>query len=257
LALALGCAPAGTSPTAVRDVLYSTAEDLGTAGRDDIFGNGLARADRLVAQVCGGAPGNLPPTASFSSSTSGNTVSVNGSASSDPNGDALTYAWTFGDGGTATGVTASHTYAAAGTYTVGLTVNDGHGGSNSTSSTVVVGTGGDPDPSTPTVTSGQSVAISLGATNQEKFLKIAVPAGASQLQVVMTGPACGLLSCAFDADLYTRQAAKPTDTVYACRPNTSGNAETCTHASPGQAYWYIRVKSYKGAGTVNVKATLT
>jgi PKD repeat protein len=34
------------------------------------------------------------------------------------------YAWTFGDGPAGTGVTASHTYAASGTYTVRLTVSD-------------------------------------------------------------------------------------------------------------------------------------
>ncbi|HUR77207.1 MAG TPA: S8 family serine peptidase [Acidimicrobiales bacterium] len=258
LALVLSCAPGGTTPSAVRDALYATAEDLGTAGRDDIYGNGLARADRLVAQVCGGGgAGNQAPTAAFTSSTSGLTVNVNGSSSSDPNGDALTYAWNFGDGATATGVTASHTYAAAGTYTVTLTVDDGHGATNSTSTAVPVGTSADPDPATPTVTSGQSVAVSLSGTGSERFYKIAVPTGAGQLQVVMTGPACGLLSCALDADLYTRQAARPTDTVYGCRPNSSGNNETCTHASPAVGYWYLRVKSYSGSGSVNLKATVS
>src|SRR5262249_52090631 len=43
-------------------------------------------------------------------------------------GDALSYSWDFGDGVTATGATASHTYADDGSYTVTLTVSDGFGG---------------------------------------------------------------------------------------------------------------------------------
>ena len=258
IALALGCAPAGTTRATIVNTLYSTAEDLGAAGRDDLYGHGLARVDRLVANVCtgGGGPTNNPPTASFTTSTSGLTASVNGSGSTDPDGDPLTYAWTWGDGGTSTGVTASHTYAAAGTYTVGLTVSDGRGGSNSTTRTVTVATGGDPDPSTPNLTSGQQVNVTLGAGG-EAFYKIAVPAGKSQLQVVMTGPACGLLSCAFDADLYTRVSARPNDTTYTCRPFASGSNETCTHASPAAAYWYVRVDAYTGSGTVTLKATVS
>ena len=48
-----------------------------------------------------------------------------GSASADPNGDALAYAWDFGDGSLGNGVSPSHAYAADGVYTVTLIVNDG------------------------------------------------------------------------------------------------------------------------------------
>ncbi len=259
LALALSCAPSGTSRSTLVNALYSTAEDLGTAGRDDIFGHGLARVDRLVANVCTGtAPANNPPTASFTTSTSGLTVTANGSASSDPDGDPLTYSWTWGDGATGTGATASRTYAAAGTYTVGLTVSDGRGGSNTTTRTVTVsGSTGDPDPSTPNLTSGQQVSVALSGAGDEKFFKIAVPSGKSQLQVVMTGPSCGVLGCSFDADLYTRVSARPTDTAYTCRPFASGSNETCTHASPAAGYWYVRVDAYTGSGTVTLKATVS
>ena len=55
----------------------------------------------------------------------GQPVEFNGSASSDPNDDTLTYAWDFGDGAMGSGAALVHTYAAAGTYTVTLTVDDG------------------------------------------------------------------------------------------------------------------------------------
>jgi hypothetical protein len=52
-------------------------------------------------------------------------IRFNGSLSSDPDGEALTYAWTFGDGGTATGARPRHRYVASGLYDVCLTVSDG------------------------------------------------------------------------------------------------------------------------------------
>ncbi|MFG2081754.1 RICIN domain-containing protein [Micromonospora tulbaghiae] len=67
------------------------------------------------------------------------TVAFSSAGSSDPEGGALTYAWTFGDGGTSTAANPSHTYTANGRYTATLTVRDPQGASGTASVTVTVG----------------------------------------------------------------------------------------------------------------------
>jgi PKD repeat protein len=64
-------------------------------------------------------------------------VAVDGSSSADPDGTIVSRAWSFGDGATASGPTATHTYAAAGTYTVTLTVTDDDGATAQQSAQVV------------------------------------------------------------------------------------------------------------------------
>ncbi len=258
IALALSCAPTATA-SQVTNALFSTADDLGAAGYDQAYGNGLARADKLVAALCpsGPPPPNQAPTAAFTATAAGsNGVAVNGSTSSDPDNDPLTYSWSFGDGGTATGATATHTYAAAGAKTISLTVSDGRGGSNTSSQSFTAVEITDPDPSTPTVKSGQVTSLAIGSTTPERFVKILVPSGTTQIKAVTTGPACGFFSCSLDADLYTRSNVKPTDSLYNCRSQARGNAENCTTANPYPSYWYIRVKRYSGTGTISLTVTL-
>ena len=70
---------------------------------------------------------NNPPTADPGGPYNGCVglpVQYDGSGSSDPDGNMLTYAWDFGDAPTGTGVGPTHTYTAAGTYTTTLTVTD-------------------------------------------------------------------------------------------------------------------------------------
>lgn len=63
--------------------------------------------------------------------TAQRTVIFDGAASADADGDPLNYHWDFGDGQTAVGAWVSHTYDAAGSYPVVLTVDDGTGLANS------------------------------------------------------------------------------------------------------------------------------
>ncbi len=52
-------------------------------------------------------------------------LTMSASGSSDPDGDALTYAWSYGDGGVGAGAEVSHTYAATGRYNVVVNASDG------------------------------------------------------------------------------------------------------------------------------------
>ncbi len=81
---------------------------------------------------------NQAPSAAFTSSVAGLAVSFDGSGSSDPDGTIASYAWDFGDGGTASTTKPSHTYAADGTYTVTLTVTDNDGATGTISHDVTV-----------------------------------------------------------------------------------------------------------------------
>ncbi|HVP10078.1 MAG TPA: glycoside hydrolase family 44 protein, partial [Phycisphaerae bacterium] len=96
----------------------------------------------------GGGPVNQPPNAVISaiptSGTAPLTVSFSGTGSSDPDGSIASYAWAFGDGATATGATASHTYQTAGTYTAKLTVTDNGGATASTTVTITVAAANQP-----------------------------------------------------------------------------------------------------------------
>jgi PKD repeat protein len=80
------------------------------------------------AVVAANFPANLPPRADAGLAYEGNVgdaIKLDGRASSDNDGGLVVdYQWDFGDGSSASGATATHTYSAAGTYTVRLTVTD-------------------------------------------------------------------------------------------------------------------------------------
>jgi len=76
--------------------------------------------------ILGAAPADQNPVAAISDigqTVVGRSFTLDARASFDPNGNTLTYAWNFGDGTQASGITATHTYTKTGTYTLDLTVS--------------------------------------------------------------------------------------------------------------------------------------
>ena len=93
--------------------------------------------------------GNEDPVAAFTStqtasSAAGVTYKFSAADSKDPDGNALAYAWDFGDDTTGTGRDFTKTYMTSGSYKVTLKVDDGKGGSDTETKTLEVKVGSAP-----------------------------------------------------------------------------------------------------------------
>jgi type 1 glutamine amidotransferase len=92
-------------------------------------------AGEVADADCGSVEGNHAPTVTAQRNPStdvspGDPVAFTAQGT-DPDGDELTYAWDFGDGGTATTKDAMHTYTEVGVFYAKVTVSDGKGGKDS------------------------------------------------------------------------------------------------------------------------------
>lgn len=100
---------------------------------------GLSGSATVTVQISDVA--KTPPTAVISGPSNGlvgTALNFSGSSSSDSDGTITSYSWDFGDGTTGSGVDTSHTYNAAGTYQVTLTVVDNDGLTGQDTQSVVI-----------------------------------------------------------------------------------------------------------------------
>jgi PKD repeat protein len=173
-----------------------------------------------------GAPANQPPVARATATpTSGNaplTVAFDGTTSSDSDGSIVSYAWTFGDGGNATGPTTSHAYQIAGVYTATLTVTDNQGATHSTTSSISV----NPAPTAPGAPSNLSASVGSGRL----------------LTLTWTDHASN------ETGFYVERAVKAKSLQFSRIATVGANATTYSRTETA-ATWVYRVQAYNGVGT--------
>ena len=155
------------------DSFFALDLDIGPDGNLTYVDPGWASGTASIRQIVYSAANASPIAATAGTPTSGAaplTVAFSSAGSRDPDGDALSYKWEFGDGQSSTAANPSHTYTAAGNYTAKLTVSDGRG--LSANATVAISAGNSPPTATMTSPAagylyegGEEIALSGTATD--------------------------------------------------------------------------------------------
>jgi PKD repeat protein len=109
--------------TVAAGVYYLEVSAVGSANYSDYGSQGQYF---VSGQVATSTAANRPPVAAFSHVCAGTACSFT-DGSSDTDGSLVAWSWEFGDGGVSTARQPTHSYAAAGSYTVRLTVTDNAG----------------------------------------------------------------------------------------------------------------------------------
>ncbi|MBA4388525.1 MAG: hypothetical protein C0404_11125, partial [Verrucomicrobia bacterium] len=175
--------------------IFGSCVDLGAPGDDDVYGHGRIDAAAAVTAAKNFANNLAPVAVATATPTSGQvplTVSFSGASSSDPDGTVVSYQWNFGDGATASGVTASHTYTSVGTFTATLTVTDNK--SATSKATVVTTVTPDPTKVLHVVSIAMSVATAKQGTQATARVVIVDAAGLPKAGATVSGKWTGIIN---------------------------------------------------------------
>jgi|AntDeeMinimDraft_4_1070355.scaffolds.fasta_scaffold00071_16 serine protease len=195
---------------------------------------------------------NSPPTVSIDASSStvkaGQEVTFDGSGSSDGDGSITSYQWDFGDGSTASGVSATHAFSSAGEYTVSLTVTDDDGTSSTDSVAVTVEPADDGGSCGDTSATSSAQSSLSGWWDDASFTFTPDLDDPCQATFTLDGPARA------DFDLYlTFDGRTPSTYDYDARAITYGSDEQIVVDDlEGDQQFGILIDSYSGGGNFTI-----
>ncbi len=107
-----------------------------------------------------------------------------------------------------------------------------------------------PDPGTggSVLNNGVPLTGLSGAAGSSTYYTVQVPAGATNLVIASSGGSG-------DADLYVRAGSQPTSSTYDCRPYKSGNAESCSFATPVAGTYHVMLSAYSAYSGLSLQAS--
>ncbi|PZU28971.1 MAG: peptidase S8 [Stenotrophomonas sp.] len=108
--------------------------------------------------------------------------------------------------------------------------------------------GGNPNPGGTVLNNGVPITGLSGAASSTQYFTVQVPAGASNLVIASSGGSG-------DADLYVRAGSQPTTSTYDCRPYKTGNAESCSFATPVAGTYHVMLSAYSAFSGVSLQAS--
>ncbi|WP_369184022.1 collagenase [Streptomyces sp. Y1] len=209
---------------------YAVYNGLGTRYDADFD----AWLDSCAAGACYAAG----PTALFDQAVNGAAVTLSDKSVQTGSGRIVSWHWTFGDGASSDQQNPVHSYAAAGTYTVALTVTDdtGRTASTPTSVTVTAGTG----TTLPTCSDPRADALgqncsraNLSATaGNLKYFYVYLPAGTSTLKINASGGTG-------TAYLYYNDGTWASPNAFTASSTQAGTAQSITVSNPTAGYRYV------------------
>ncbi|WP_035841497.1 collagenase [Kitasatospora azatica] len=211
---------------------YAVYNSIGT-GYDADFDNWL---NSCAAGACYAAG----PTALFDQSVNGATVTLTDKSVETASSAQITsWNWTFGDGTSSNQQNPSHSYAAAGTYTVDLTVTDSSGKTASTPSSVTVTVGSGPV-TLPTCTDVRTDAMGQNCSRPNRaetagntdYLYVYLPAGTTTLKVSTAG-GTGTAYLYYNADGWASPSA------FTASSTNPGTTQSITVTNPTAGYRYL------------------